>query len=100
MLKVFHFHPDARQELDEAIGYYDSVQAGLGLSFLEETYATIQRVLDYPEAWAKLSANTRRCLTNRFPYGVIYQIRNDSILVIAITHLNRKPGYWQERTKP
>ncbi len=98
MLQVFHFHPAARQELDEAVSYYDSVQPGLGLAFLEEAYATIQRILDYPKAWSTLSPNTRRCLTNRFPYGIIYQVRDDSVLVIAVTHLNRKPGYWQERS--
>ncbi|MGB3916271.1 MAG: type II toxin-antitoxin system RelE/ParE family toxin [Thiothrix litoralis] len=97
MLKTFHFHPAARQELDETIHYYDSVQPGLGLDFLEEAYATIQRILDYPEAWSTLSANTRRCLTNRFPYGLIYQIQDNGVLIVAVTHLNRKPGYWQER---
>jgi hypothetical protein len=98
VLKTFHFHPAARQELDDAVSYYDSVQPGLGLEFLEEAYATIQRVLDYPEAWATLSTNTRRCLMNRFPYGVIYQKRADAVLVVAITHLSRKPGYWKGRS--
>ncbi len=66
MLQVFHFHPAAREELDEAVSYYDAAQPGLGLAFLEEAYATVQRILDYPEAWSKLSTNTRRCLTNRW----------------------------------
>jgi plasmid stabilization system protein ParE len=97
MAETFKFHPAARQELDDSVSYYDSVQDGLGLEFLEEVYATIQRIIDFPSAWTKLSPNTRRCLTNRFPYGVIYQERSEYIFVIAVTHLNRKPGYWKKR---
>lgn len=97
MLQTFKFYPEARDELDNAVEYYDSVRPGLGLDFLEEVYATIQRVLDYPEAWTKLSPNTRRCLTNRFPYSVIYQIQAEHVDVVAIASTNQKPGYWKKR---
>jgi len=32
-----------------------------------------------------------------FPYGVIYQEREDFILIVAIANLHRKPNYWAER---
>jgi len=35
----------------------------------------------------------------RFPYGVIYQISEDEVLIVAIMQLNRKPNYWQSRIK-
>ena len=94
----FSFHPDAERELDDAVAYYEGCQAGLGVEFAEEVYATILRIIRYPEAWAKLSPNTRRCLTNRFPYGVIYEAKSDMIRVIAVANLNRRPGYWRKRT--
>ncbi len=94
----FLFHPEAQAEFAQAAEYYESCQPGLGLDFLEEVYAAIQRILAFPEAWTKLSANSRRCLINRFPYGVIYQILNeDCIRVIAVMQLNQKPNYWQQR---
>lgn len=40
-----------------------------------------------------------RCITNRFPYGVLYQVRQEFILVSAIMHLKRDPKKWQERIK-
>ena len=97
MLKSFKFHPEAREELDSAVEYYDGVRPGLGLDFLEEIYATIQRILDFPEAWTQLSPNTRSCLANRFPYGVIYQVQPDHVDVIAVARASRKPGYWKKR---
>jgi len=88
----FYFHPDAEAEFDRAVEYYE-----LGLEFAEEVYATIARILQYPDAWSPLSKNSRRCIVSRFPYGVIYQIKSRSLRIIAVAHLNRRPGYWKER---
>lgn len=95
----FTFHADARIEFIDAIAYYESCRDGLGLRFSREVHATIDRITQRPAAWPKISANTRRCLTRRFPYGVIYEVRENDILIIAITHLNREPGYWLNRLK-
>jgi len=95
----YSFHPSAKIELQKAINYYEECQPGLGLEFAREIYSTIQRIIHFPEAWSKLSKNTRRCLTNRFPYGVIYQITEDEIFIIAIMQLNREPDYWKKRIK-
>ena len=34
----------------------------------------------------------------RTPYGIIYQARENYILIVAVAHLHRKPGYWKDRT--
>ena len=93
----FNFHPEARIEFIEAIAYYETCREGVGLRFSREVYATINRIRIRPTAWPQFSENTRRCLTRRFPYGVIYEIQENQILVIAVTHLNREPGYWTNR---
>jgi hypothetical protein len=93
----FSFHPDAEIELNQAVDYYNDCQPSLGWDFSREVYISIQNIIAYPEAWTPLSKNTRRCLVNRFPFGVIYQITKNEILIIAIMQLNRKPGYWHKR---
>lgn len=95
----YSFHPSAKIELNEGVDYYEECQPGLGLEFLKEVYTAIQLILQYPQAWPPLSTNTRRCLTNRFPYGIIYQILDNEIYIIAAMHLNRKPFYYNERIK-
>ena len=91
------FLEPARVELEEAIEYYNGRRAGPGDELSEEVESTIQRILEHPRAWHPLSPRTRRCRTRRFPYGVIYQIRDDHILIVAVMHLRRKPGYWRDR---
>ncbi len=93
----YSFHPKAKKELFEAISYFEGCGSGLGLEFSKEIFSTIQRIIHFPSAWSKFSANTRRCLTNRFPYGVIYQIIEEEILIIAVMQLNREPDYWKKR---
>ncbi len=96
MLSI-NFLDVAEQELDEAVEYYNSELSGLGLEFLDEILASLKRILAYPQAWPTFSNNVRRCLTKRFPYGILYQIEKEQILIVAIMHLHRKPNYWQDR---
>ena len=93
----YSFHPEAKSEFSNAIEYYENCRSGLGLDFAEETYSAIQRILRFPKAWTSLSLHTRRCLINRFPFGVIYSIDGDEIIILAVMQLNRKPGYWHTR---
>jgi len=87
----------AQIELDDAIEYYNYEVPGLGEAFLKEVLNTLDRIGKYPEAWQPSSKRTRRCQTRRFPYGIMYQIRKDEILVVAIANLHRKPDYWKDR---
>lgn len=95
---TYGFHAEAEEELNQAIDYYNECQPMLGWEFAREVHTAIQSIVNHPRAWTRLSKNTRRCLVNRFPFGVIYQIVDSGILIIAVMQLNRKPGYWRERT--
>jgi len=95
----FTFHPQAGFELEQSVEYCESQHVNVGLEFLKEVYFTIKRIIEFPEAFPKLSKNTRRCLINKFPFAVIYQVKKSEIFILAITHLARKPGYWKERKK-
>lgn len=89
----------AQIELDEAVEYYNSESSGLGDSFLLEALNSIERIRRFPNAWHPFSSITRRCQLRRFPYGIIYQILNTEILIVAVANLHRKPDYWQDRIK-
>ena len=64
----FSFHPDAEEELLQAIDYYEACSNGLGYDFALEVYVTIQTIIQYPQAWSLLDKNIRRCQTPRFPH--------------------------------
>jgi plasmid stabilization system protein ParE len=94
----YSFHEAAEKEFFAAIEYYEDCQSGLGLRFSEEVYASIERICSHPHAWTKIDSKTRRCLTGRFPYGILYRIIENEIRIMAVMHLHRKPDYWEDRS--
>ena len=72
------FLEPAQAEFTEAVSYYNAQTEGLGFEFSEEVRAAIVRIIEYPEAWSLVSKRTRRCRTQRFPYGIIYQVRGNT----------------------
>lgn len=91
----------AQIEFDDAFNYYESVLIGLGNRFQQEIAKSIERILSFPISYQKIGIYSRRCLVQKFPYGVIYQCRDneDLILIVAISNLHRKPDYWLSREK-
>ena len=77
---TFSFHPEAEAELSEAIEYYENREPGLGYDFSIEVFAAIQNIILYPTAWPVLEEEARRCLINRFPYGIVYSIEQNEII--------------------
>lgn len=96
---VIEFLAPAQLELKEAVAYYDSQERGLGVQFVREVRRTLERIVEFPEAWSPLSKRTRRCRTNKFPYGIVYQVRGETILVVAVMHLHREPRSWRGRLR-
>ncbi len=75
---TFRLLRPAWRELREAAKYYQDHVPGLGFDFLQEVRAAI-----------------RRCRTHRFPYGLIYTIERDEVLIISVMHLHRHPESWR-----
>lgn len=94
---TFSFHPEADEEFNEAIDYYENNEPGLGYDFSIEVHSSIQNIVNFPTAWPGLQDDIRRCLVKRFPYGVVYSIEQNGIFILAIMHLRRHPDYWKNR---
>ena len=77
--------------------FYEGCRPRLGEAFTDEIESILRRILEAPDHSPFLEKDVRRCLARRFPYGVLYTIETDYILIIAIMHCSRKPGYWRNR---
>jgi plasmid stabilization system protein ParE len=91
------FHPEALREYSEAASYYKKISPGLGKAFVREVETSVRKILSGPETWRVVEEDVRRYLLHRFPYGIYYTIEEEYILIIAVMHLSRKPGYWKSR---
>jgi plasmid stabilization system protein ParE len=91
------FHPEALAEYHAAARYYARCQAGLGLRFVEYVEAALERIKEAPGRWAVLEQDVHRCLTKIFPYAILYTIEQEFVLILAVMHCHREPGYWRNR---
>ena len=93
------FHPEARIEFLESIVYYETQQTGLGRRFIEAVTECLRRIQAHPKIYRLVSHEWRQCRIPRFHFGIIYRVRNSRIEIIAVMHLHRRPGYWQNRSR-
>ena len=98
-MKPYYFHPEALEEADQAAQFYEERQSGLGTRFLDVLEDALTRIQRNPRLYQKISGNIRKCRVLRFPYGIIFRDQDDSIEIIAVMHLKRKPGYWKARLR-
>ena len=96
-MKPVAFLPEAEQEMLEAARYYESQAAGLGEDYLSEIERAVAAIAESPKTWPIIGGKLRRRLVRRFPFGILYCVEPEEIVIIAVAHLRRKPGYWQER---
>lgn len=87
----------AQGEVDDAAAYYEDRDEARGHDFLDELDRSIRRIKSFPLASTEIEPGIRRCLLARFPYGIIYGIDEDLIIVIAVANLHREPRYWVDR---
>jgi toxin ParE1/3/4 len=96
-MKAVRFLRPAELEMLDAAHYYELQAAGLGLDFLDKIDFAIQDITDDPMRWPVIRPHIRRRLIHRFPYGLIYRIDPDEVLILATMHLHRHPDYWIDR---
>lgn len=93
----YKFHPDALEEYREAALWYSNRERELALRFTKSIEETIRCIVENPDRWRVVEEDVRRCLPRIFPFAILYTIEQDYILIVAVMHWSREPGYWRDR---
>lgn len=91
------FLAEARTEFYEAVAHYEAEQAELGLRFATKVIKASRTISDAPTLHRKHPGGYRRVNLEIFPYYLAYFIRRDTVIIAAIAHGHREPGYWRKR---
>jgi toxin ParE1/3/4 len=103
LLTEARFIKPAETELFRAVDRYDAESLGLGQRFSDCIEATVLRAMHFPEGGTpvlhpKLRRSVRRFQADSpFPFDVVATVLRDELIVIAVAHHKRKPGYWFRR---
>ena len=88
----------AQNELDDIYESLEHQKKNQGYRFIEEIEKMLNLIKLYPTAWSKSSINTHKCFLQGFPYAIIYQYIDNSIMVVAIMNLHKKPIHWASKS--
>jgi plasmid stabilization system protein ParE len=91
--------PAARAEAEAAAAWYEEQRPGLGIEFLLELDAAIERGAAAPHAYEQIFEGVRRVLLSRFPYAVYFLLESDCVEIFAVLHQHRAIEEWQSRVR-
>ena len=94
-------HPSARQEYIDAVDWYQQRSQASADRFVSEVEHVLAQLGVNPARYGWYDDLHREAVLRRYPYSVVYQVDpSGDVLVVAIAHASREPGYWQGRTSP
>lgn len=88
---------EAEQDLAEAAAFLDRRVTNLGEQLTAEVSHSLQRLATNPNVGPLIASDIRRLGVRRFPYDLIYRVHADAVIVLAVAHQRRKPGWWTKR---
>lgn len=102
MTRRVRLHEAASEEAIEAAAWYERQCPGLGADFhrvLQEAFDLLEGNLlpVTPAPGAAGRRGAKRLVLKRFPYDVVIADRGAEIVVVAVAHHSRRPGYWRRR---
>lgn len=105
MKPAFDFHPDAQAEFAAEVAWYDDREVGVGGRFAESVRAAVDAAVEDPEAWARWQGWDAEPVVRSkgvagFPYRVVYYVEDRLLVIVAVAHAKRRPGYWRDRVSP
>ena len=97
MATKLEYLEEALDEAEAAARWYAERSAAAAAGFSDEIDAAESAIADFPDAWPHCGHGTRRYLLRRYPFSVIYRVESQRILIVAVAHGHRRPGYWKSR---
>ena len=96
-MKRHAFHREAEEEYADAAEFYAAIDPELGRRFYDEIERLIRDIRQQPDRFRLFDSPIRRHFSDVFPYAVLYLDQPDRMLIIAVMHMKRRPGYWKKR---
>jgi plasmid stabilization system protein ParE len=95
--KRIRIQSQAQEEINEAFDWYFKRSPEAADAFLTEIGESLAQIVSRPQLYSAYTKKTRRRILANFPYSVVFQKKDDVILVVAVAHAKRRPGYWRGR---
>ena len=82
-----------------ALAWYRERSLIAAINFENAFVQAAGRIREAPQRWPVYVADFRKYNLRQFPFSIVYQDFSFAIVVFAVAHGRRKPGYWRDRLK-
>jgi plasmid stabilization system protein ParE len=96
--KPLRFHPEAEEEYLASLSWYQERSLIAATNFQSAIEQTLEKIGKAPQRWPIYFGNFRKYVLRQFPFSIIYQDFSSEIVIFAVAHGSRRPGYWRDRT--
>jgi len=101
---MLRLHRLADSEFRAAVRWYRRESDQVALRFQHAVLDLMSRIEVQPDFFGMLesiseSTQVRRARVSGFPYVVIFELTGLEIMVFAVAHTSRRPGYWRRRQR-
>ncbi|WP_353079575.1 type II toxin-antitoxin system RelE/ParE family toxin [Flavobacterium sp.] len=88
-----------KEDIKEAVNWYNKAQNGLGTRFLKNVKEKINSVAKNPETIQIRYNDVQIAVVNTFPYTIHFQFHKEqnTIFILGIFHTSKNPENWIER---
>lgn len=84
----------AELDIEGSLRWYRERSRSAADGFRTEVIEAIDRIANAPLAWSTDEDGSHRYVLQRYPFTVIYDVKDKTIEVLAVAHHRKKPGYW------
>ena len=98
MARIRRYHPLVADDLAAAVGYYDDVSINLGNRFRDSIRDRLESITEYPESYGCIHEQIRAAMTNRFPYVILFELRENVVGILGVFHAASGRTGWFQRT--
>ena len=95
--KPLRFHPEAEQEYLTSLRWYRDRSLTAAVNFEQVFGRAIAAIQNAPRRWPIYFDDFRKYTLHQFPFSILYQEFDSEVVVFAIAHGSRRPGYWRDR---
>ena len=92
------FHPLVADDLSAATSYYDGISSELGNRFRGAVRVRFETISARPESFGCIDGAYRAAVVERFPYVIMFESKDDQILILGVFHAASDRDGWFDRT--
>ena len=93
----FRFHPSAAAEHFLRAQRYADEDPVVSARYVATVDTVIGRLREAPLQFPSIAGGVRSARVPGFPVGVVFRIDATAIVIVALAHDIRMPGYWRHR---